>query len=70
MGVDACHNSAGRYCILLFGIFGIHLPIIYGEKKQNALRQLLQEFLAQSGDITRKCVLDLNVIVKWILEGS
>jgi hypothetical protein len=70
MGVDACHNSAGRYCILLFGIFGIHLPIIYGEKKQNALRRLLQEFLAQSGDITRKSVLDLNVIVKWILEGS
>ncbi|KAG0706487.1 WD40-repeat-containing domain protein [Suillus ampliporus] len=36
----------------LFGIFGIHLPVIYGEKKQNALGRLLQEIVAQSGDIT------------------
>jgi hypothetical protein len=36
----------------LFGIFGIHLPVLYGEKKQNALGRLLQEIIAQSGDIT------------------
>ncbi|KAG0699935.1 heterokaryon incompatibility protein-domain-containing protein [Suillus ampliporus] len=36
----------------LFGIFGIHLPVIYGEAKQNALGRLLQEIVAQSGDIT------------------
>src|SRR6267154_2461687 len=36
----------------LFGIFGVHLPVIYGEKKQNALGRLLQEIVAQSGDIT------------------
>jgi hypothetical protein len=36
----------------LFGIFGIHLPVIYGETKQNALDRLLQEIVAQSGDIT------------------
>ncbi|KIK37965.1 hypothetical protein CY34DRAFT_417437 [Suillus luteus UH-Slu-Lm8-n1] len=36
----------------LFGIFDVHLPIIYGEKKQNALGRLLQEIVAQSGDIT------------------
>ena len=36
----------------LFGIFGINLPVIYGEKKQNALGRLLQEIVAQSGDIT------------------
>ncbi|KAG0693719.1 hypothetical protein DFH29DRAFT_377451 [Suillus ampliporus] len=36
----------------LFGIFNIHLPIIYGETKQNALGRLLQEIVAQSGDIT------------------
>ncbi|KAG1732866.1 uncharacterized protein EDB91DRAFT_1348948 [Suillus paluster] len=36
----------------LFGIFGVHLPVIYGEKKQNALGRLLQEIIAQSGDIT------------------
>jgi len=36
----------------LFGIFGVHLSPIYGEKKQNALGRLLQEIVAQSGDIT------------------
>ena len=36
----------------LFGIFGVHLPIIYGENAQNALGRLLQEIVAQSGDIT------------------
>ncbi|KAG1743655.1 uncharacterized protein EDB91DRAFT_1200564, partial [Suillus paluster] len=36
----------------LFGIFGIYLPVIYGESKQNALGRLLQEIIAQSGDIT------------------
>ncbi|OAX42704.1 hypothetical protein K503DRAFT_308375 [Rhizopogon vinicolor AM-OR11-026] len=36
----------------LFGLFGVHLPIIYGEKKQNALGRLLQEIVAQSGDIS------------------
>jgi hypothetical protein len=36
----------------LFGIFGVHLPVIYGEKKQNALGRLLQEVVARSGDIS------------------
>ncbi|KAG2153445.1 uncharacterized protein EDB93DRAFT_1248718 [Suillus bovinus] len=36
----------------LFGIFGVRLPIMYGEKKQNALGRLLQEVIAQLGDIS------------------
>jgi hypothetical protein len=36
----------------LFGIFRVHLPVIYGEKRQNALGRLLQEIIAHSGDIT------------------
>jgi tetratricopeptide (TPR) repeat protein len=36
----------------LFGIFGVKLPVIYGEKKQRALGRLLQEVIARSGDIT------------------
>ncbi|KAG1748038.1 hypothetical protein EDB19DRAFT_236797 [Suillus lakei] len=36
----------------LFGIFGVHLPILYGEKKQNALGRLLQEIVARSGDVS------------------
>jgi hypothetical protein len=34
----------------LFGIFGIHLPVIYGEKKENVLGWLLQDVIVQSGD--------------------
>jgi len=36
----------------LFGTFGVHLHPIYGEKRQNALGRLLQEIVAQSGDIS------------------
>ncbi|KAG1785781.1 uncharacterized protein HD556DRAFT_1456313 [Suillus plorans] len=36
----------------LFGIFDVHMPVIYGEKKQNALGRLLQEIVARSGDIS------------------
>ncbi|KAG0708171.1 hypothetical protein DFH29DRAFT_1065883 [Suillus ampliporus] len=36
----------------LFGIFGVRLPIHYGENKQNALGRLLEKIVAQSGDIT------------------
>jgi len=36
----------------LFGIFRVHLPVIYGERKENALGRLLQEIIAQSGDIS------------------
>ncbi|KAG2365623.1 hypothetical protein BDR07DRAFT_624150 [Suillus spraguei] len=36
----------------LFGIFGVRLPVIYGEKKQSALGRLLQEVVARSGDIS------------------
>ncbi|KAG2339147.1 hypothetical protein BDR05DRAFT_631425 [Suillus weaverae] len=36
----------------LFGVFGVQLPVRYGEKKQNALGRLLQEIVAQSGDIS------------------
>ncbi|KAG1812741.1 hypothetical protein EV424DRAFT_76205 [Suillus variegatus] len=36
----------------LFGVFGVRLHVDYSEKKQNALGRLLQEIIAQSGDIT------------------
>ncbi|KAG2344134.1 hypothetical protein BDR05DRAFT_962454, partial [Suillus weaverae] len=45
----------------LFGIFGVHLPVIYGEKEQNALGRLLQEVIARSGDIT---------VLDWIGQPS
>ncbi|KAG2339395.1 hypothetical protein BDR05DRAFT_967930, partial [Suillus weaverae] len=36
----------------LFGIFGVRLPVDYGEKHDKALGRLLQEIVARSGDIT------------------
>ncbi|KIK49125.1 hypothetical protein CY34DRAFT_797510 [Suillus luteus UH-Slu-Lm8-n1] len=45
----------------LFGIFGVHLPVIYGEKRQNALGRLLQEIVARSGDVT---------VLDWIGQPS
>jgi hypothetical protein len=36
----------------LFGIFGIYLPVLYGEREQKALGRLLQEIVARSGDIS------------------
>ncbi|KAG2742786.1 hypothetical protein P692DRAFT_201795371, partial [Suillus brevipes Sb2] len=36
----------------LFGIFGVRLPVDYGEKQDMALGRLLQEIVARSGDIT------------------
>jgi hypothetical protein len=36
----------------LFGIFGVRLPVDYGEKQSKALGRLLQEIVTQSGDIT------------------
>ncbi|KAG2354123.1 heterokaryon incompatibility protein-domain-containing protein, partial [Suillus spraguei] len=45
----------------LFGIFGITLPVIYGERRQNALGRLLQEIVARSGDIS---------VLDWIGQPS
>ncbi|KIM62318.1 hypothetical protein SCLCIDRAFT_95316, partial [Scleroderma citrinum Foug A] len=36
----------------LFGVFGVHLPILYGESKQKALARLLEEIISKSGDIS------------------
>ncbi|KAG0709236.1 hypothetical protein DFH29DRAFT_1074959 [Suillus ampliporus] len=45
----------------LFGIFGVQLPILYGENKQKALGRLLQMIVARSGDIT---------VLDWIGKSS
>jgi len=39
----------------LFDIFDVHLPVLYGEKKQKAHGRLLQEIVARSGYITARC---------------
>jgi hypothetical protein len=40
----------GAYC--LFGMFGCHLPLIYGEGKEKALKRLKKEIEEASEDIT------------------
>ncbi|KAG2137112.1 uncharacterized protein EDB93DRAFT_1330714 [Suillus bovinus] len=45
----------------LFGIFGVHLPVIYGENKQKALGRLLGEIVAQSRDIS---------VLDWVGKSS
>ncbi|KAG1822250.1 hypothetical protein EV424DRAFT_1398690, partial [Suillus variegatus] len=45
----------------LFGIFGVHLPVIYGETKQKALGRLLEKIVAQSRDIS---------VLDWVGKSS
>ncbi|KAI5982447.1 hypothetical protein EDC04DRAFT_1807292 [Pisolithus marmoratus] len=45
----------------LFGIFGIHLPVLYGETVENALGRLLAEIISQSGDTS---------VLDWIGKES
>ncbi|KAI6016648.1 hypothetical protein BKA83DRAFT_681852 [Pisolithus microcarpus] len=45
----------------LFGIFNVHLPVMYGESAENALGRLLAEIVSQSGDI---------LVLDWVGEPS
>ncbi|KAI6044138.1 hypothetical protein EDC04DRAFT_461665 [Pisolithus marmoratus] len=45
----------------LFGIFQVHLPIIYGETEPNALGRLLAEIISRSGDVS---------VLDWVGEAS
>ncbi|KAI5995146.1 hypothetical protein EDD15DRAFT_721225 [Pisolithus albus] len=45
----------------LFGVFQVHLPVIYGEGVENALGRLLAEIISRSGDVS---------ILDWVGEPS
>ncbi|KAG6330489.1 hypothetical protein ID866_8600 [Astraeus odoratus] len=45
----------------LFGVFDIHLPVLYGEGKEKSLGRLLQEVLSRSHDVS---------ILHWFGEQS
>ncbi|KAI5988527.1 hypothetical protein EDD15DRAFT_2531646 [Pisolithus albus] len=45
----------------LFGIFNVHLPVLYGESAENALGRLLAEIVSQSGDIS---------VLDWVGQPS
>ncbi|KAI6040985.1 hypothetical protein EDC04DRAFT_3110447 [Pisolithus marmoratus] len=45
----------------LFGIFKVHLPILYGESAEHALGRLLAEIILGSGDVS---------VLDWVGEAS
>jgi len=45
----------------LFGVFNLHMPVLYGESKENSLGRLLAEIISQSGDIS---------VLNWVGEAS
>ncbi|KAI6006545.1 hypothetical protein F5J12DRAFT_913099 [Pisolithus orientalis] len=45
----------------LFGIFNLHLPVLYGESAEHSLGRLLAEIVSQSGDIS---------VLDWVGEAS
>ncbi|KAI5989855.1 hypothetical protein EDC04DRAFT_2525998, partial [Pisolithus marmoratus] len=45
----------------LFGIFDLHLPVLYGESVEKALGRLLAEIISQSGDIS---------VLEWVGKAS
>ncbi|KAI6044168.1 hypothetical protein EDC04DRAFT_463074 [Pisolithus marmoratus] len=45
----------------LFGIFQVHLPVLYGETEQNAIGRLLAEIISRSGDVS---------VLDWVGEPS
>ena len=45
----------------LLGIFGLHLPLMYGDPKEHAIGRLLEEIMSRFGDIS---------ILDWAGEGS
>jgi hypothetical protein len=46
---ETTREEDGAYCLL--GIFGCHLPLIYGEGREKALKRLKKEMLDASDDI-------------------
>ncbi|KAI6018087.1 hypothetical protein BKA83DRAFT_4318249, partial [Pisolithus microcarpus] len=45
----------------LFGIFNVHLPVLYGESAEHALGRLLTDIVSQSGDIS---------VLDWVGQPS
>ncbi|KAL6155796.1 hypothetical protein ACJQWK_05013 [Exserohilum turcicum] len=56
------------YC--LFGIFGIHLPLIYGEGEENALKRLRRAAILKHKGRSHDQEKRLEKIYNWILTSS
>jgi hypothetical protein len=53
------HEEDRAYCLL--GIFGVHLPLIYGEGKEKALKRLRKEIRESSEDVASARVNDTEI---------
>ena len=56
-----CTTRTEDIAYSLFGVFGFHLPVLYGENADNAVGRLLAEVISRSGDIS---------ILDWIGKPS
>ncbi|KAI5989859.1 hypothetical protein EDC04DRAFT_2588175, partial [Pisolithus marmoratus] len=56
-----CTTRSEDIAYSLFGIFDLHLPVLYGESVEKALGRLLAEIISQSGDIS---------VLDWVGEAS
>ncbi|KAF1933118.1 uncharacterized protein M421DRAFT_24692, partial [Didymella exigua CBS 183.55] len=54
----------GAYC--LFGIFGVHLPLIYGEGRENALERLRSAAILKHKDRSHDQEEKLSKICSWL----
>ncbi|KAI5997294.1 hypothetical protein F5J12DRAFT_342517 [Pisolithus orientalis] len=61
MGIKPLHHTTRCRLLTFFGIFKVHLPVLYGEPVENALGRLLAEFISRSGDVS---------VLDWVGEAS
>ncbi|KAG2362790.1 hypothetical protein BDR07DRAFT_1609239 [Suillus spraguei] len=57
----ASNRKTTREEDIAYSLFGVYLPVVHGEKRQDALGRLLQEIIAHSGDIT---------VLDWVGQSS
>ncbi|KIM50286.1 hypothetical protein SCLCIDRAFT_1225432, partial [Scleroderma citrinum Foug A] len=63
-GVDDAQSRlqwASTHSYSLLGVFGLHIPVLYGESVENAIRRLLGEVISKSGDTS---------ILDWVGQSS
>ena len=61
MGIYALYYLVRGHRLFSFGVFGVHLPIMYGESEEYALGRVLAEVISKSGDTS---------ILDWVGQSS
>ncbi|KAI6008588.1 hypothetical protein EDC04DRAFT_892106 [Pisolithus marmoratus] len=58
---ERCTTRPEDIAYSLFGIFDVHLPVLYGESQEKAIGRLLAEIISQSGDVS---------VLDWVGKAS